>query len=92
MYGIVVTSRAKKSIKKRNRSGVFDGKALTNLLTLLESDTVLPAHYKDHQLKGSLHEYRECHLAFDLLVRYKRNEQLKTVTISEIGTHDELFG
>lgn len=92
MYEIVFAHRAKKAIKKRKRSGSFDRKGFESLVTLLANGKLLPARYEDHQLKGVLADYRECHVAFDFLVRYKRNDTLRLVTIFEVGTHDELFG
>jgi mRNA interferase YafQ len=45
--------------------------------------------YKDHQLKGSLKEYRECHIKPDLLLVYKVEENV--LILADIGSHSELF-
>jgi len=62
------------------------------LLALFIFGKSLPINFKDHALQGSLSGKRECHIGFNLLVVYKHNEQLKVVTISGVGTHQELFG
>lgn len=56
------------------------------------SGTSLPPRFHDHRLQGALADSRECHIGFDLLVQYKRNETLRVVTIQRVGTHPELFG
>ncbi len=93
MYEVVLAHRAKKALLKHARSGdSFSKEKFQKLVTLLILGQPLPTPYRDHQLKGSLALFRECHLAFDLLIRYKRNEKLRVITIEEIGTHDEIFG
>ncbi|HEX2792202.1 MAG TPA: type II toxin-antitoxin system YafQ family toxin [Candidatus Paceibacterota bacterium] len=91
MYELRFTHLAKKSLKKLGRSGSFDAKELEALLGYLIQGSALPARYKDHQLKGKLSAFRECHLGFDLLVKYERDESLKMVVIADFGTHSDLF-
>ena len=55
----------------------------------LLNDVELDYKYKDHQLKGSLKEYRECHIKPDLLLMYSIiNDVLELVNI---GSHSEIF-
>jgi len=91
MYEITFSKRAERSLKRLHRSGSFSREAFDSLLTLLAASDPLPPRYKDHQLKGKLAEYRECHLVFDLLVVYERDDTQKVVTIVATGTHDDLF-
>ncbi|MBI4065685.1 type II toxin-antitoxin system mRNA interferase toxin, RelE/StbE family [Candidatus Kaiserbacteria bacterium] len=53
---------------------------------------LLPEQYKDHQLHGDLAHFRECHIGFNQLLLYERDEALGIIVISKIGTHAELFG
>lgn len=91
MYEIVFSKSTRSALKRLNRSGSFARPAFVDLLDLLAAGNNLPAKYKDHQLKGKFGVYRECHLAFDLLVMYERDEVTRTITIMAIGTHDDLF-
>lgn len=92
MYELVYSQKARKTLKRLRRSGAFSMRTLEELLLLLIHGRNLPAHFKDHQLHGDLARYRECHLGFNLLLQYEKDEILKLITISKIGTHPELFG
>ena len=92
MYTIEFSSRAQKSLRKYKHSGTFPKEKFKTALFCLKEGKPLPLSYKDHGLKSSLQEYREFHLAGDLLVLYETDVMLKIVTIAKIGTHTELFG
>lgn len=92
MYTIVFSAKARKALRKYRKSGSFPREKFATALLHLRNDTPLPPSLDDHQLKGDLYAFRELHLAYDVLIRYKRNEGTKVVTISQIGTHAELFG
>jgi mRNA interferase YafQ len=92
MYEIRYAQGARKSLKRRRRSGSFPGGIFEELLELFIRGKPLPHYFQDHSLQGEFMGYRECHLGFNLLVIYKRNEERKVITISEVGTHPELFG
>ncbi|MCH9740981.1 MAG: type II toxin-antitoxin system YafQ family toxin [Epsilonproteobacteria bacterium] len=49
----------------------------------------LETKYKDHQLKGNLKEFRECHVKPDLLLMYRINDDV--LELVDIGSHSELF-
>jgi len=55
----------------------------------LTDDEELETKYKDHQLKGNLKEFRECHIKPDLLFMYRINDDV--LELVDIGTHNELF-
>lgn len=92
MYLVILSSRARKSLRRYNRSGSFPKDKFKQALLHLREHGFLPMRYRDHQLNGDLSIYREFHLADNLLVQYKRNEVLRVITIAKIGTHTELFG
>lgn len=50
----------------------------------------LLAAFKDHQLKGKLSAYKECHLQGDVLLIYTDKDD--TVNLLVIANHDELHG
>lgn len=92
MYSLILATSARKSLKRLSRSGRFDKKEFDSVVHSLRVGKKLHAKYQDHQLKGELSDFRECHLAFNLLVQYRRFEQFRVLSIEKIGTHDELFG
>ena len=84
----------KKDRKRIERSGQY-GRIMRErfkpaILTLL-NDEPLDASYYDHSLKGNMEGSRECHLAFDLLLVY-RYEDDNILWLERLGTHSEIFG
>jgi mRNA interferase YafQ len=66
MLEIVYTNKMKmkrdvKLMKKRGK----DISKLAALLELLATCKPMPANYRDHQLSGSLIDFRECHIEGD---------------------------
>ena len=59
-------------------------------VALLKEDKPLPPESKDHALKGSWADFRECHLGGDMLLAYRVGGD--EVVLARIGTHSELFG
>lgn len=92
MYELAVSVNAKRSLRKLARSGKFNEERYIQVVTFLKRGEALPLSFGDHQLKGALSAYRECHLGFDLILVYEKDEKLKVVTVTKIGTHDEVFG
>jgi len=77
--------RSFKELKLNNKEEMAYIDVIYNLL----SGVKLTSNYKDHQLQGTLEEFRECHIQPDLLLIYKfENDVLKLVNI---GTHGSLF-
>jgi mRNA interferase YafQ len=91
MYKVHFASPARRAIKKLSRSGRFDTEEIYTVVNALRDGRTLDPSYDDHQLQGSMAHYRECHLAFDLLLIYEVDKELETLTIVKIGTHDEIF-
>jgi len=91
MYELAFSQSARKSYKRLTKGAARIKKDAVALFGMLRESAKLPARYKDHGLQGGLSAHRECHLRFNVLVIYKRNDALKLVTIADIGTHDELF-
>ncbi len=72
-------------MKNRGR----DLNKLGTIIRLLVSAEKLPARNKDHSLKGTLKDCRECHIEPDWLLMY-RIEGAELCLI-RTGTHSDLF-
>ncbi|MEK7459712.1 MAG: type II toxin-antitoxin system YafQ family toxin [Patescibacteria group bacterium] len=89
MLVVHYTSSYKRSFKRYTRSGKFPLEKLTEVLNFLRGEKLLPNKYRDHQLKGKLVEFRECHIAPDILLIYKiEGNYLK---LNNLGSHGETF-
>ncbi|MFA6227487.1 MAG: type II toxin-antitoxin system mRNA interferase toxin, RelE/StbE family [Candidatus Paceibacterota bacterium] len=91
MLELVFSRQYKKAFKKVMRSGNFDKDKLMILVGILMKEEKLDEKYKDHALNGPLSEYRDCHVCNDLILIYKVNKTLGTLTLSNIGSHSDLF-
>ena len=91
MLKITHSKRFKKDLRKLARSGSFDLIHFNAVVNRLASGLELAAKYRDHQLKGELKEFRECHLASDLLLVYSKEAGVLTLFLFRIGSHSELF-
>jgi len=77
-----------KLMKKRGK----DMSKLTIALSLLASGEAMPPKYRDHQLSGSLSDFRECHIEGDWLLMYQIFEDELILSATATGTHSDLFG
>lgn len=77
-----------KLIKKRGK----DINKLETVLEILLSGENLPDKYKDHQLKGEMKEFRECHIEPDWLLMYQYYDDILILSATATGTHADLFG
>lgn len=62
---------------------------LIDVLNHLIHAKQLPEKYRDHQLKGDMKRFRECHIKPDLLLVYEQFEN--EVILVRINSHSELF-
>ena len=92
MYTPIPEKTYIKTLKKLRSQKSFSIGTLDKVIELLASGNKLPAKYKDHQLKGSMSMYRECHIKSDLLLRYYKRDDLLILVLVEINTHSEMFG
>ena len=91
MYKIVYTNRMKKDVKFMKKRGK-DLNKLVNVLFLLSTGNPLPIQYRDHQLTGNLHDFRECHIEPDWLLMYQIFEDMLIISATATGSHADLFG
>ncbi len=91
MYKIVYTNRMKKDAKLMQKRGK-DMNKLIEVLALLAEGNPLPAQYKDHQLSGSLSDFRECHIEPDWLLMYQIYDDILIISATATGSHADLLG
>lgn len=87
---VVWTSRFKKDYKialKRN----LNIDLLDNTIRMLATGKTLSDEYNDHQLTGSLKNYRECHIQPDWLLMYRIERDILVLSLQRTGTHADLF-
>ena len=58
---------------------------------LLKNRKNLPKKYQDHQLKGKLKSFRECHIFPDFLLVYEIEKDLLILSLIRMGSHSEIF-
>ena len=87
-FSLARTKKFKRSFKKLhlkdNEVAIYID-VVSNLLDGIDLDK----KFKDHSLKGTFEQYRECHLKPDLLLIYRIYEG--EVQLIDIGSHAELF-
>lgn len=86
MRTIKTTSTFFKDLKKQGFSV-----PLLEVLSCLANGEVLPEKYLDHQLKGKLSKYRECHIKPDLLLVYETSDDDCSVKLIALDSHSNLF-
>jgi mRNA interferase YafQ len=64
---------------------------LDKVIKDLADNKVLEPKYRDHQLKGKLKEYRECHIEPDWLLMYRKDKNRLVLVLVRTGTHDEIL-
>jgi len=84
----------KKDIQRDKTSGSYsttDFCTLETIIDTLANVKTLDEKYKDHQLKGVLKNFRECHVKPDWLLVYKIDDQEKALYLARVGTHNQIF-
>ena len=93
MYLISRTRDFDRSYKRIEQSGKLKDqtkKSLEKIINTLASGQKLTPTHKDHQLKGDLQDYRECHIKGDLLLVYQIRKERLVLILMDIGTHSYL--
>ena len=91
MRRISRTNQFKRDYKRESRGQyrLISDELLTDVITCLVSDTVLPPQYRDHALVGNWSDCRDCHLKPDLVLIYQITNN--DITLIRLGSHAELF-
>lgn len=89
-YELILTRKFKKSLKLAKKRGL-DLSLLEKVITSLQNNIPLEEKYCDHELRGKYKGFRECHIAPDWLLIYKKEEDILVLTLIDTGTHSDLF-
>jgi len=87
------SAQFKKGLRLAKKQGL-DLSMLRWGIVQLAQDIPLPADWKDHQLKGNMKRFRECHIggADDWLLVYEKRETDMILYLVGTGTHNEVLG
>ena len=80
----------KRDAKRMSKRGK-DMSKLTDILDILAGQQPIPEHYLDHQLKGELKDFRECHIEPDWLLIYQIFKDTLILSATGTGTHSDLY-
>lgn len=92
MLTVVTSQSYRRNLKKLHRSGRFNSEKLNHVVLMLVTEEKLPEQYRDHALSGNMNMFRECHVSPDILLVYRIEKRILTLTLVDIGSHSELFG
>ncbi|MFH1412711.1 MAG: type II toxin-antitoxin system YafQ family toxin [bacterium] len=92
MYSIVWSKRFKKQFQKISKNSFFKCATFNHIVDFLARGEKLDLKYHDHELKGDLLGYRECHIQPDILLIYKKENEIMLIVFVKIGSHSDLFG
>jgi len=90
-YTPVASKQFRKDLRRLNRSK-FRISDLEHIVDLLAQDKALPERYHDHELTGALRGIRECHVAPDWLLIYKKEMDTLVLLLLRTGTHRQALG
>jgi len=87
-YRLFKTNQFKRSYKKLKLTDSEDLAYIDIVYNLLCANELVDK-YKDHQLKGNMKDFRECHIKPDLLLIYMIDDTV--LKLVDIGSHSDLF-
>lgn len=90
MLTVKITSAYKKSYKLMKKRGL-DLSLLDEVVDTLCQGKELDYKYRDHELKGSYKDFRECHIQPDWLLIYMIESEILTLTLIDTGSHSDIF-
>ena len=89
-YHLVLTGKFKKGLKLAKKRGLNIA-LLDSIVEKLLQGIPLGEKNRDHELKGELKNFRECHIQPDWLLIYLLENDILTLTLVDTGTHADLF-
>jgi mRNA interferase YafQ len=90
-YEVVYSKRFLKSLTRVKQWRGFRAERLREVIRVLSFGKTLHDRYRDHALKADLVGFRECHIAPDILLIYRIEEDVLILTLVNIGNHAQLF-
>ena len=91
MYEFQTTSRFDKDLRNNVIKRGYDVSLLQKVIDLLLEGKPLPARNKDHALTGNWIGYRDCHVAPDWILIYRKDENNLILIATRTGTHSDLY-
>lgn len=91
LYIRVPTKQFRKDLKRLKKSG-YDLAKLEYVIDILMTGESLPDNYRDHELRGNLHNSRECHIGPDWLLRYAKDDDVLVLMLISTGSHRRVLG
>ncbi len=79
-YNIQATHQYDKDVKLAKKRGL-DIDKLIEVVCKLASGEILPPKNRDHALTGNYAGHRECHISPDWLLIYKKDEEIKLISL-----------
>lgn len=90
MLKLKITKTFKKSYSIMRKRGK-DMALLDEVIETLRSERKLDRKYLDHELKGKLKGFHECHIQPDWLLIYLIQNEILTLTLVDTGSHADLL-
>lgn len=90
MLTVKFTTAYKKSYKLMKKCGK-NLSLLDEVIDILRRGKTLEEKYHDHELKGNLKGFRECHVQPDWLLIYLIENDILTLTLVDTGSHADLL-
>jgi len=87
---IIQSAKFRKDVRRAARQGK-DIALLVQIIDMLADDISLPEKYRDHALSGNWKGHRECHIAPDWLLVYRKSDKGELILILvRIASHSDL--
>lgn len=90
MFIVKLTSAFKKNYKLMKKRGK-NMSLLDDVIDTLRNGGTLDQKLQDHELKGQLKGFRECHIQPDWLLVYSIQNDVLILTLVGTGSHSDLF-
>ncbi len=89
LYEVKQTTQFKKDYRLAKKRGQ-NLHLLQDIILNLSNGQTLPEKNRDHVLAGDWIGFRECHIAPDWLLVYKKEDEILVLTLTRIGSHSDL--
>lgn len=86
----VLSNQFRKDLKRAKKRG-FKMEKLTEVINTIANGKPLAEKYRDHNLTGNYHSFRECHVEPDWLLIYRIEGTELELFLFRTGTHSDLF-
>jgi len=87
---ILRTAAFRKDVRLASKQG-RNIPLLERIINILADDIPLPDKYRDHALQGNWKGHRECHLAPDWLLVYRKTDNGELLlTLTRLASHSKL--